>query len=173
MSSIPNPLLARTSFPNFPDLTCDKRNVDTAFPRWSLHFESDVIVCVLFSAFYLGKSKLQQRELFLPVGKREEEIGPLAKTEFGPLSVVCKAVHHYQAPFLRQAPFTTMSFFVCSDTSMPLHTGFPVLWKGTGSSSHPGTGPYHLSPPALLRAFSLGVIGPAGQLLPYEPQGSN
>lgn len=49
---------------------------------------------VLFSVFGLIKSKQPQRKVFLPVGKREEEIGPWAKA-FGLLSVADKAIHSW------------------------------------------------------------------------------
>lgn len=47
---------------------------------------------------------MAERELFLPVGKGEEEIGPLAKIAFGLLHMACKAVPNLPASLLSAKP---------------------------------------------------------------------
>lgn len=78
---------------------------------------------------------MAERELFLPVGKGEEEIGPPAKITFGLLHIwtpdSCARLSPIcQPPFSLPTPFySTLSFHVRIATSVPVHTGPPLLWK--------------------------------------------
>lgn len=50
-------------------------------------------LCLVLS-FLPEQTKQQERDIFLPVGKGEKEIGPLAMIEFGRPSMTRKAVHN-------------------------------------------------------------------------------
>ena len=91
--SPPTSLLALTSLPNFSDPPhMINTGLAQGFPRWSLHFESDIIVCVLFSAFCLNKVNSSKEKYSHQLGREKRRFGSLAMMiEFGCPNMAWKA----------------------------------------------------------------------------------
>lgn len=158
----PKPWLYSTSVLIFPDPVCDECMVDKSLSHMVPTLRSDIIVCLVLR-FLLEQKSIAGRELFLPVGNGEEEIGPLAKIVFGLLRMVCKAVPNLPASLFSANPLVLHPELPC-----PLYhlcacarRAFSAL-EGTVSCSHPGSGPidFHLQHSSGLSQWvSLALLG--------------
>ena len=119
MPSVPKPLCWPSPLSPI-SLTSHMINAGLApgLPRWSLHFGSDIIICVLFSAFCLNKVNSSKEKYSYRLGREKRRFDPPATIGFGRLSMVGKAGPRLpDSLFSASPPFTLpWASFVPFDT---------------------------------------------------------